>query len=158
PNIIFNGEPGASAGWISTPNASAIIQYEDPEHGNVAVLSGNGFASDYILYTDSQKYWNVSHPYVSWEMNYAEDYLFFIYVNTDKGDYYLGYSPVTNPGKFENYVYIKLEENTKGGSWVKVTRDIQADLNTQFPDAKINNIYYAIIYGSGKVDNVETNK
>lgn len=158
PNIIFNGEPGASAGWTFTPNASVAIQYEDPEHGNVAVLSGNGMYSDYVLSTDNKQSWNISHRYVSWEMKYSENYIIFIHVQTDKGGYYLRYSPTTNPGKYENYALLKLEGDTMGGSWVKVTRDIQADMNTQFPDLKITNIYYAIVYGSGKIDNVQTMK
>ncbi len=163
-----DGEDGKTTGWsvYTGSNQGSISSLDDAtKSSKVIELNGNGTQTGYIL--GSWK--NTINKNISWEMNYCENYVIYISVETEEGHRFMTYTPLSektfasNPnygrGKqvYGDYTYIHsgLNPNTKSCSWQAVTRDLEADLKKYEPNNSIKYVNAFLVRGSGSVDNIK---
>ncbi len=163
-----DGEDAKTTGWsvYTGSNQGSISNIDDAtKSSKVIELNGNGTQTGYIL--GSWK--NTINKNISWEMNYCENYVIYISVETEEGHRFMTYTPLSektfasNPnygrGKqvYGDYTYIHLglNPNTKSCSWQVVTRNLEADLKKYEPNNSIKYVNAFLVRGSGSVDNIK---
>jgi lysophospholipase L1-like esterase len=161
--LYEDAEDGSIDGWgqYGTTDGATITNEVDASKGSrVIQLQGNdgldnGFSLTNLNITQD-------NHFVSWSMNYSEDFKFFIKVKTAQHDpLYLTYTPQDSDAGYEErnakeYLTFGLGSYAKEGRWIRFTRNIDADLKTQFPDESIEQIYGFYVRGSGKIDDIKT--
>ena len=132
--------------------------YDADKRSNVIVLQGDDGLNNGFVYNKHHTWAEENELVVSWEMNYAEDFTFFVSVETEDGDKFFEYKPTNDAGEITaNGRYrFGLGANANDGTWHTFTRDIQADLKSLDPTKNILKIHRIAIRGSGSVDNIRT--
>jgi len=95
----------------------------------------------------------MDNSFFSWEMNYSEDFVILIVLDTLKGKRYLIYTP----DEENSYLQYGLGSREKG-KWKKYSRNLEKDLQLYEKENKIIAIKDFIIKGSGEIDNIELKK
>ncbi len=135
--------------------------YDNNKKSNIIKLTGSGLKNGYVLSEfQVNKGWHQRNfKNISWSMNYAEDYIVYISVVTQKGHRYLYYSPTNrNYGKakspYAHYIHHGLGSSSKNGTWQTFSRDLEADLKEFEPDNSLVSTEAFLIRGSGSVDDI----
>jgi len=148
---------------IETKHTGAVVKniYDKNKKSRVIFLKNNKDKSSYLL---GAKYggniWNnKDEKYLSWDMNFKMQYKIIVYILTKKGQRYLYYSSSNQEGiQRKKYIRINLGTKTKVGEWVKISRDIEADLKKYEPSNQLIAVNGMHIYGSGKINNIQLSK
>jgi len=160
--VYEDAEDGSTSGWgqYGVTDGTSISNELDLDKGDrVIKLEGddgldNGFSFTNLDIQDRH--------IVSWSMKYSEDFKFFVKVKTSAHDpLYLYYTPEQTSRGYEElnskeYIHFALGTYTKEGRWVRITRDLEADLKTIFADETIESIYGFYVRGSGMIDDIAT--
>ena len=179
--IYEDAEDGKDSRWYAydnSPTGATISNIDDTVKGSrVIKLDGDGVNNGYILGAWDNHGWNNTiNKEISWDMNYNEDYVIYISVETAKGHRFMTYTPLstTTCNNFRNtgnlptppfgiqthgaYTYIRLGlcPDTKNGTWQTVARNIEADLKKYESDNSLVSINAFLVRGSGKLDNIKT--
>lgn len=116
----------------------------------VIKFEGNGTRSIYQLEIHpSVENIKMNNRLFTWEMNYLEDFVILVVVNTIEGKRHLIYTP----GGENSYLQYGLNK-IKNGKWKKYSRNLEKDLQIYENDNKILDIKYFVIKGSGLIDNI----
>jgi hypothetical protein len=163
--VYSDGEDGKTTGWSSYAESGQITN-----ENNAIKLKGNGLKSGYMLggWSNSTGWKNTINKEISWDMNYNENYVIYLSVETDKGHRFITYSALSqdtfknNPNykkevEYGGYTYLHLglNPNTKGGSLQTVTRNIEADLKRFDESYSLITVNAFLVRGSGIIDNVK---
>ena len=126
---------------------------------NVIKLEGNVTQNGYRLFFATEDTENTS---LKWRMNYAENYIVYISVQTTdtsiaNGHRYIYYTSTGSDslGTGE-YVHHGLGAGTKDGQWHTIERDLLADLQEAQPGNDIVSVEAFLIRGSGLIDDIIT--
>jgi hypothetical protein len=173
--IYEDAEDGKDSRWHvydTSPTGATISNLEDTvKNSRVIELSGDGLNNGYILSAwDSSNGWkNTINKEISWDMNYCENFVIYISVETEKGHRFITYSPLSeetfasNPDygqgvKTEGgytYVHLGLNPNTKSCSWQTLARNLEEDLKKYEPDNSLQLVNAFLVRGSGRLDNIK---
>ncbi len=144
------------ANWstLKTANQGEVLKvYDKIKKRYVTQLKGAGTRSAYILkFKEPNK--AETPTIIRWEMNFSEDFVIFIQVNTDIGDYSLIYTPEEE----NSYLQYGLGVKAKQDGWRSYQRNLQKDLERFIPDGEIFKIESFVIRGSGYIHNVQIAK
>ena len=125
--------------------------YDTSKKSRVIRLKGNGTKSAYMLMPKKISVLKKSDKKIfSWEMNYHEDFVIMIGMDTIKGKRYLIYTA----GQQNSYLQYGLGVESKLGKWKKYSRNLQEDLERFDKFNRILKVNNFVIKGSGKVDNI----
>ena len=137
---------------------ASITKVVDPYNADneVIELVGTGQDNGFRFTFPTPKTVNFT---IQWKMNYLEAYTIYIDCETTAGKKYITYTadedvPFGNPKNLDDYAFLKLDNNTKSGEWITITRDLQQDLQESYPDLNIISVKAFLIRGSGYVDNI----
>lgn len=139
--------------WSSIPTytvGSIENIYDKNKKSHVIQLKGDGTKSAYLLTLKQEKN-PINKSILSWEMNYSEDFVIMVEVNTTKGKYSLIYTP----GDENSHLQYGLGYNATQGQWQTHKRDLEKDLNNFIANSKILNINHFVVKGSGFLDNIQ---
>jgi len=126
--------------------------YDKKKKSRVIKLSGNATKSVYILMPKKKSFQRKKgEDLFQWEMNYHEDFVIMIGMNTLKGKRYLIYTS----GDKDSYLQYGLGADSTSGQWKQYARNLQEDLEYSDKYNKIININSFVIKGSGMVDNIK---
>jgi len=114
-------------------------------------FQGNGTKSLYKLENKVKKYKQKEY-WLTWEMNYSEDFVIIVALKTRMGKRYLIYTPGIN----NSYMQYGLGLNTQNGKWQKYKRNLQKDLKYYDNRNEVISFKSFVIKGSGSIDNIET--
>jgi len=164
--VYENGNQGIGNWYIYDNNpagASVTAIYDHDKQSNVIQLAGSGTDNGYMIgsFDDALSWNNSSDNLLSWDMNFNENFVFFIRVNTLKGYRYLYYTAHdVSYGQSEgsSYVHFGLGSNASNGIWKRITRDLALDVKQFEPDNQLLSVHTFLIRGSGKIDNIQLNK
>lgn len=125
--------------------------YDKNRAGRIIKLKGEGTKSAYKLMMDEGAIQeNQAEKILHWEMNYREDFVIIVGMDTKGGKRYLIYTPSDEDG----YMQYGLGEHTRSGTWQTFNRNLQEDLN-QFEELNdIKRVHTFVVRGSGSIDNV----
>jgi len=125
--------------------------YDTRKKSRVIQLKGQGTKSAYMLMPTKISVLKKSDKKIfSWEMNYHEDFVIMIGMDTIKGKRYLIYTA----GQQNSYLQYGLGIESKLGKWKKYSRNLQEDLERFDKFNRILKVNNFVIKGSGKVDNI----
>jgi len=140
--------------WISvSPIYKGVISnIFDKEHvSRVIKLEGNGTRSIYKLsIPETLENIQMDSSFFSWEMNYSEDFVILIVLDTLKGKRHLIYTP----DEQNSYLQYGLGSVVKG-KWKRYSRNLEKDLQLYEKENKIIVIKSFVIKGSGLIDNIQ---
>jgi len=140
--------------WIVvSPNYQGKVSniFDEVKQSRVIKFEGNGTKSIYKLaIPDSLENIQMDNSFFSWEMNYTEDFVILIVLDTLKGKRHLIYTP----DKKNSYLQYGLGIEEKG-KWKKHSRNLEKDLQLYEKDNKTISIKDFIIKGSGLIDNIQ---
>lgn len=156
-----DAEDGDTAHWetYDTTDGSTVTNvYDATKRSNVIVLQGNDGLANGFRYDNSNPWGETLKRVVSWQMQYSEDFTFFVAVDTEDGYKTFEYQPTSNPGEItaSGRYNFGLGTDANDGTWHTFTRDLQADLQFLAPGKHILEIHRIAIRGSGRVDNIRT--
>jgi len=157
--VYENAENKKTDNWYLLKNFSignVKNIYDKKKKSRVIELSGESTRTSYRLkpkrgFTKSKKR---GEKLLSWEMNFNEDFVIIIEVETRKGRRYLIYTP----GDKDSHLQYGLGTDTHSGGWKKYQRNLEADLHYFERDNHIVSIEAFVIRGSGLIDNIEITK
>ena len=171
--IYENAEDGKNSRWniYTTGYEGTVSNIEDTEKSSrVIELDGDGINTGYILggWNKENGWQHTINKKISWDMNYCENFVVYISVETEQGHRFITYSPLSdttfasNPNYGEGkkvygdytYIHLGLNPNTKACSWKTVSRDLEADLKRYEPSNSITFVNAFLVRGSGKFDNI----
>jgi hypothetical protein len=138
--------------------ATISTVYDSSRESNVIEFNGDGTNNGYVLgyWSGSKAWYNRENKILQWSMNYAENFVINIRLDTQKGSRYLIYEPKNiEKGKRNSNIYFALGESAKNDTWQTFTRDLEADLAQYESDNEIISVNGFFIRGSGRIDNVE---
>jgi len=160
--IHEDAEDGNTNGWgtYGTTEGSSVNNVADAEWGSrVIVLNGNNGLDNGFSLTEL----NINTGFVvSWSMKYSEQFRFFVKVRTSGHDpLYIYYTPDDQEVVYEftdnkHYIHNGIGADAMAGNWMSFTRDIEADLQSIFPDETLELIIGFYIRGSGSIDDIST--
>lgn len=129
--------------------------YDKKKKNRVIKLDGNFTRSAYELRDKKSALWkNKTERILHWEMNYSEDFVILISLDTEKGKRFLIYTP----GEDNSYMQYGLGLNTTLGIWKNYYRNLQEDLDTFETNNSIILVNSFVIRGSGLLDNIKLTK
>jgi hypothetical protein len=162
-DIIYeDAEDGSIDSWQiydSDPAGATITNVIDPIKGRVIELKGDGLNNGYeIGRRRGEGQWNNrSHKAISWNINYSENFNFYVAIETTNGSRYMKYERRDEDrGKSGNYIRFGLGSNLSDGSWHTIRRNIEDDLHKFEPDNNLIAIHAFLVRGSGKIDDIKT--
>jgi len=160
--VLEDAEDGNTSRWnlYAEEEGSSITNiFDDERSSRVIQFQGedgldNGFAFRDINLAEG--------TVLSWALNYHEDFRFFVKICTTNSDHdplYMTYQPDATAPTYEEisgkqYIHIGLGSIARSGEWIDIERDIQADLQTLFPDENMTMLYGIFIRGSGRIDDI----
>ena len=133
-------------------SVEVVVDSADSDN-EVVKLSGQGFASSYVFYPES----DISGmTKAEWKMRFNESYKIHFHCMTSEGWRYISYTAdeVSAPAGDGIEIVTGLGKSTKSGHWVTVRRDLQADLSAAQPGNKILYIDFFNVRGSGLIDDI----
>lgn len=156
--VYENGEDKSSKRWkLLEASLSGTVEniYDKHKESRVIQLKGKGTKSAYQLMTNDGLTWeNIAENHLQWEMNYHEDFVIIVGMDTKGGKRYLIYTPSDEDG----YMQYGLGKSACRGVWQTFSRNLQEDLN-QFEELNdIKRVNSFVVRGSGYIDNVEMSK
>ena len=147
--VYEDAEDKQTSRWIKmdTHTQSHVDNIMDRQKASrIISFQGEGTRSMYALKTKkmNKKLW------LSWEMNYREDFVIMVIVETNKGKRHLIYTP----GSKDSYMQYGLGETAKDGKWHTYRRNLAKDLSYFDNRLKIKKMLRFVIRGSGSIDNI----
>ncbi|MCF2860518.1 hypothetical protein L1286_23940, partial [Pseudoalteromonas sp. SMS1] len=135
---------------------ATITPVFDKDYGKEVIeLSGAGRASGYRLNQWTLPHSTLAMTTLKWDINFSEDYTFYVSVNTPKGTRYVTYqSDITTAVLDGAYVRLPLPNSQHQGQWRTIKRDILGDLQSLEPDNTIQKINALLVRGSGRIGDV----
>jgi hypothetical protein len=125
--------------------------FDKTKKSRVLRFDGNGTKSIYQLdIPPSLENIQMDKSFFTWEMNYLEDFVILVVLDTLEGKRHLIYTP---DGE-NSYLQYGLNR-TKKGEWEKYSRNLEKDLQLYEKKNKIINIENFVIKGSGLLDNIQ---
>ncbi len=163
--IYEDCEDGNIDGWIVEDNnpGNAVISniQDDVRASRVINFKGDGINNGYMFgKPDGSPLGLKSNFVIEWNMKYGEDYIIYVDLDTTAGRRIVEYKPLNN-FEYENNLIIKysLGEETKGGDWQKIVRDLSYDVADGQDGVEVLEIKYFYVRGSGRIDDLKfTNK
>ena len=164
-SILYeNAEDGDTLGWDIYDNdpvgATIANVYDTDRASRVIEFTGSGANNGYRLRNVDGVYWNDTRfKALSWSMKYSEPFTVYIAVQTTNGFRYLYYTPDNTSllGK-DTYVHHGLGTQARNGQWQTFDRDLAHDLKDTQPDNELQAVLGFLIRGSGRVDEIKTEK
>jgi len=160
-NSYSNGEDTSKWKIYDKKPSGATISsvYDESRESSVIEFNGEGTKNGYVLgyWSGSRAWYNRENKILQWSMNFAENFVITIRLDTQKGNRYLVYEPKNiekGKGSSSN-IYFALGETAKNGTWQTFTRDLEADLAKYESDNEIISVNGFFIKGSGRIDDVE---
>jgi len=139
----------------STPLGMVTNVYDKDKSSYVIKFKGEGTKSAYMLMSREGASWNNEEEHIlHWQMNYGEDFVIIVGMETRKGKRYLIYTPGVKNG----YMQYGLGANSSDGTWQRYTRNLQKDLERFENNNQIKSVETFVIRGSGRIDNVKMMK
>lgn len=140
--------------WISVsakyPGTITNI-FDEDKVSRIIKFDGFGTKSIYRLaIPNNLENIQMDNSFLSWEMNYSEDFVILIVLDTLNGKRHLIYTPDEH-NSYLQYGLGSVEE----GKWKKYSRNLEKDLQLYEKENKIIAIKDFIIKGSGEIDNIE---
>jgi len=161
--VYEDAEDGTTDRWHiydNTPEGATISSLLDNSRGSrVIEFNGNGINNGYEIGArrDNGKWNNTRDKSIRWSMNYSENFLVFIAIETTNGERFMQYRPIDNSdGVVNNYIQFGLGSGVNDGTWHTFTRNIEDDLHQFEPNNDLVAINAFLIRGSGKVDDILT--
>lgn len=151
--LLENAESKKTTKWSVVPSKTmGKINniYNKDKKSRVIQLIGEHTQSVYKL-SLKHKNTQATQYHLSWEMNYNEDFVIMIELNTTKGKYTLIYTP----GNEDSYLQYGLGETAALGNWKKFERNLLNDLQNAIADVQILELKNFVIKGSGLLDNIQ---
>lgn len=109
------------------------------------LAKGHNFAYELKLKKQNKKeYW------LSWDMNFREDFVIIIALDTNRGQHYLVYTS----GEGKSYMHYGLGRRTKNGTWQTIRRNLQKDISYFDNRVQIISVKSFVLRGHGKLDNI----
>ena len=159
--VYEDAENGTTDGWDITDTDPAGAQitniYDDVRQSRVIQVTSTGTDNSFRLRNEDLTTWRNSFQFVmEWSMQFAEDFVVYIDLQTTAGRRFLHYRPVDNHiYGTDTYVRYGLGVDAINGQWHSFVRDLQVDLNRAQPDAIILEVNAFLIRGSGKIDDIK---
>jgi len=160
--IYEDAEHGTTAGWdiYDHDPAGAFIDnvYDGERDSRVIEFTGSGTANGYRLRDGQYRNWNdTRYSILQWSMQYDENVVVYIAVQTTEGFRYLYYTPADHDRLGDaTYIHHGLGASSKNGSWQTYIRDLEYDLKEAQPGNSIEAVEGFLIRGSGRVDYIMT--
>lgn len=161
PIVYEDAEDGLTTGWTvsdNDPTGAMISNVFDTDKSSLVIeLSGDSVNNSYLLRDASGSDWNNStHIYMSWNMNFGENFTIYVKVETDSGIRRLIYQPLNhdNLGTGTD-VFFGLGESIIVDGWRTITRDLQTDLAKAQPGVTILEVDNFTVRGSGRLDDIQ---
>jgi hypothetical protein len=160
--IYEDAENGDIAGWVvydNDPSGATIANIEDTDRNSrVIEFSGSGLSNGFRLRNPDGSWWNNNaHGVIEWSMNYSENFVVYIAVQTTNGFRYLQYNSSDNDNLGTGrYIQHGLGSASRDGNWHTITRDLEFDIQEAQPGNNLEAILGFLIRGSGRVDHIET--
>lgn len=138
--------------YDNTPaGATAIAIWDGETHSNIMKLNGAGADNGYALNLLN----NSKNKFLEWKMNFNENYVLFVKVNTQKGVRYLYYTASNENYGGTTYIHHGLGVNSKDGTWRIFARNLEKDLKEFDSENKLISVDSFLVRGSGKFDDIE---
>ncbi|NPA81691.1 MAG: hypothetical protein GXO31_03675 [Epsilonproteobacteria bacterium] len=159
--IYEDAEDGSIKGWEiydkNPPGAVIRNVYDSERKSRVIEFQGHGIDNGYWLRKDNLAYWDNRTQFIlEWSMKFAETYIIYVYLYTNKGFKYLQYEPRDdNPLGSGNYIKIGLGSSTKDGKWHTIRRDLREDIHLAQKDTQIIAVEAFLVRGNGRVDDIK---
>ena len=90
--------------------------------------------------------------WISWEMQFSEDFVIIVALETNRGQHYLVYTS----GEGKSHMQYGLGRRSKNGTWQKVTRNLQEDISYFDNRVQIHSVKSFVLRGRGRLDNIIT--
>jgi hypothetical protein len=160
--VYEDGENGDIAGWDvydNDPEGASISNIQNPDgNGRVIQLSGTGTANGF-RFRNPDGSWlnNGGHRILEWHMNFSENVIVYVAVQTAQGFRYLTYTTADHDSLGEgNYIYHGLSSLASDGAWHTFARDLEHDLQEAQPGNTLEAILGVLVRGSGLIDDIAT--
>ena len=160
--LYEDAEDGDISGWQIYDNdpAGAVITnvVDHDRNSRVIEFSGSGTGNGYRLRNPDGSWWNNgAHKTIEWSMNYSENFVVYIAVQTTDGFRYLYYTAADHDNLgTDKYIHHGLGSSIRDGNWHTIIRDLEYDLKEAQPDNNIEAILGFLIRGSGRIDNIRS--
>ncbi len=157
--VLEDAEDGETNGWRSydnTPSSVSISNvYDNNKGSNVIELKGAGVENGALFSLENA----TDGKTLKWSMNFNEEYVIYVRLDTAFGIRYIYYTPVSNnygksPAPYDYYIHHGLGTNSKNGTWQTFSRDLSQDLKEFEPSNDIFAIEGLYIRGSGRIDDI----
>ncbi len=164
--IFEDAENGNTLDWRvydNTPAGATIENVTDAaKSSKVIELQGTSTQNGYILgnWENRAGAWNdMENKQIRWSMNYAENFVVYIRVQTTNGPRYIYYTASEKARGISSnnsiYIHHGLGVDAKNGNWQTFTRDLEADLKHFESDNELLAVNAFLMRGSGRVDDIE---
>ena len=151
--VYEDAEDSSTKRWTAvSPEYQGKITnvFDKAKKSRVIKLDGNGTKSIYQLHVPtSLENIQMDKSFFTWEMNYSEDFVILIVLDTLEGKRHLIYTP-DGENSYLQYGLNRIEK----GKWKKYSRNLERDLQLYEKQNRIINVESFIIKGSGAVDNI----
>jgi hypothetical protein len=163
-NIVYeDAENGNTDGWSVYANLSgqAVIRNveDNTKGGRVIELYGENSADGFMLGNiyGSQRWRDAEHNSIKWSMNYSNNFIIYISVETTNGHRYILYTPRDDDrGLSGEYIRLGLGADANNGAWKTFTRNLANDIAGAEAGNELVYIDAFLIRGSGRIDDIET--
>ena len=158
--VYEDAEDGTINGWdvYDADPAGAVITniYDTDRQSRVIQLTGSSTANGYRLRNNDSSYWNDhENSIIEWSMQYSENFVVYVRVQTSQGMRYLYYTAAdTDRLGSEIDIPHGLGSESRNGTWQTFIRDLSYDLKEAQPDNDLEAILGFFIRGTGKVDDI----
>lgn len=153
-----DGEDKETSRWhVLKPSSLVTVEnvYDEAKDSQVIAFKGEGTKSAYILMSSEGATWeNQEEKVLHWQMNYSEDFVILVSLETKRGKRYLIYTPSNQNG----YMQYGLGESATNGVWQRYSRNLEEDLKYFDNQNSILMVNSFVIRGSGSVDNIKMMK
>ena len=161
-NTVYeDAEDGNTQGWAiyfdNDTKAKIGNIFDNKLQSRAIKVKGSKTDSMFVLQNEDGTQWHNSKQLtIQWNMEYREDFIVYLDVETSAGHRYITYTPDDYDGLGTGeYVHYGLGSSAKDGQWRTFTRDLQADLEGAQSGVSIFEVNGFIIGGSGKVDDIQ---
>ena len=160
--VYEDGEQGTEKWTLydDTPaGATVTTLFDQQKQSGVVELHTSGVDNGFMLgsFTLASSWNNTNDNLLSWEMNFNEEFIVYVLVQTDLGYRYLYYTPTdTSYGKGDGsiFVHFGLGSQSKNGTWQSFQRNLAQDVQAYEPTNSLVSVLAFLVRGSGKLDNI----
>ncbi len=144
---VYAGDVGVVSNIEDVAKGSRVIKLSGPNGTGDGFRYGSG-----DFFNDSDKF------VISWDMNFSNNYRFYVSVGTSAGDKTMYYDSSDTSGVVSGMYKIGLGAGTKDGNWHTIVRNLIDDMHSIDPAIDVNKVYRIAVRGSGMIDNVKMMK